>query len=206
MRLTDFRGESATQTNPFTKFSDIVSALTAIGHLDVYSLSRESIQRMLPAAPAPTVNGSGSEHATRIPPDDRQFQYRFSMRYLSSMPEANRPIERETFGQIFILGMRNAADHPSRSVQRRSAQTMAQYRLLWRSRVRTCRAPFSAASRKRGDSLGILGAGDWPMRCIVTMRNIIYPSCCPCPQAQEWDLQDRLRACCRVWSAPCLSR
>ena len=99
--LTDSRGETAKGAYPFTKLSDIVSVLTAIGHLDVYSLSRESIQRMLPAPPAPGANGSRSEHVTwTAPADDRQFQYRFSMRYLQSMPEAHRPLERETFGEV----------------------------------------------------------------------------------------------------------
>ncbi|ORX37622.1 hypothetical protein BD324DRAFT_578379 [Kockovaella imperatae] len=92
-------------SNPFTRLSNIVSDLTSIGHLDVYSLSRESIQRMLPAPPAPSSSSNGMpvEHIERVAPaDSRQFQYRFSMKYLQSMPEANRPVEREVFGPFAV--------------------------------------------------------------------------------------------------------
>jgi CD2 antigen cytoplasmic tail-binding protein 2 len=78
-------------SNPFTLLSEIVSSLTTIGHLDVYSLTRESIQRMLPAAaPTPVI---------AAPVDTRPFQYRFSMAYVKSLPEAQRPVEREVFGK-----------------------------------------------------------------------------------------------------------
>lgn len=55
------------------------------------------MQRMLPApasAPPPT-------SVPRPPPDNRQFQYRFSMTYIRSLPEGQRPVERELFGQSF---------------------------------------------------------------------------------------------------------
>lgn len=71
-----------------------------MGHLDVYSLSRESLQRMLPA---PATNGSanGQRTPTASAPaaDTRQFQYRFSLPYVRSLPEAQRPVEREVFGE-----------------------------------------------------------------------------------------------------------
>lgn len=60
----------------------------------MYSLSREAIQRMLPrdetapAAPA------------RPPPDNRAFEYRFSLPYLRTLPEDQRPVEREVFGEL----------------------------------------------------------------------------------------------------------
>ncbi|KAK4685035.1 CD2 antigen cytoplasmic tail-binding protein 2, partial [Tremellales sp. Uapishka_1] len=83
-------------SNPFILLSNIVSSLTTIGHLDVYSLTRESIQRMLPA-PAPTAA------ATPAPTDTRQFQYRFSLPYVRSLPEAQRPVEREIFGPFSLV-------------------------------------------------------------------------------------------------------
>ncbi|WWC73618.1 uncharacterized protein I206_107590 [Kwoniella pini CBS 10737] len=87
--------------NPFTNLSNIVSQLTTSGQIDVYSLSKESIQRMLPAESANT-NGSSQRPAAPpmpvIPTDTRQFQYRFSMAYVRNLPEAQRPVEREVFG------------------------------------------------------------------------------------------------------------
>lgn len=91
--------DSIHTSNPFTNLSNIVSALTAIGHLDVYSLSRESLQRMLPAPPT---NGSSST-ANRVSPpprDNSQYQYRFSMKYVRALPEAQRPVERDVFGEL----------------------------------------------------------------------------------------------------------
>lgn len=87
-QLTENRDPAHPHSNPFTHLSEIVSAMTAIGHLDVYSLTRESIQRMLPAstaAPAPAF-------------DERKFQYRFSKDYLATLPAEQRPVEREIFG------------------------------------------------------------------------------------------------------------
>lgn len=81
--------------SPFTKLSDIVSALSAIGQLDVYSLSREAIQRMLPRQPEPERPAA----AAPSPPDTRSFQYRFSMAYIRKLPEGQRPVEREVFGK-----------------------------------------------------------------------------------------------------------
>jgi CD2 antigen cytoplasmic tail-binding protein 2 len=57
------------------------------------------MQRMLPAPSAPPAGASGS--APRPPPDNRQFQYRFSMTYIRSLPEGQRPVERELFGLSF---------------------------------------------------------------------------------------------------------
>ncbi|KAI9638811.1 putative SMC2orf [Dioszegia hungarica] len=81
------------QATPFARFSEIVSALTTIGHLDVYSLSKEAMQRMLPADPA-----SAQQSAPPPARDTRAFQYRFSMAYVRALPEAQRPVEREVFG------------------------------------------------------------------------------------------------------------
>lgn len=84
----------SSQSTPFARLSDIVSTLTTIGQLDVYSLSRESIQRMLPAE---RMNGASA--AAEPPRDTRAFQYRFSMAYVRALPEAQRPVEREIFGE-----------------------------------------------------------------------------------------------------------
>jgi hypothetical protein len=92
---------SITTANPFTNLSNVVSGLTTIGHLDVYSLSRESLQRMLPASKEPSSATSGPS-APRPPPDTRQFQYRFSMTYIRSLPEGQRPVEREVFGESAV--------------------------------------------------------------------------------------------------------
>lgn len=98
---TDNRGRDPVHTsNPFTNFSNIVSGLTTVGHLDVYSLSREAIQRMLPQAPP------ANAPAPSAPPpkqDTRQFQYRFSMAYVRNLPEAQRPVEREVFGECCAI-------------------------------------------------------------------------------------------------------
>ncbi|WVO18513.1 hypothetical protein L204_106232 [Cryptococcus depauperatus] len=90
-------------SNPFTNLTNIVSGLDKIGHIDVYSLSRESIQRMLPQ---PLNNPT--THSTSVPskPDNRQFQYRFSMAYVTNLPESQRPIEREVFGPFPLLQLK----------------------------------------------------------------------------------------------------
>lgn len=70
--------------------------------MDVYSLSRESIQRMLPAQSQPNGNANGTSQPPAPPADSRQFQYRFSMQYVRNLPEAQRPVEREVFGESFL--------------------------------------------------------------------------------------------------------
>ncbi|OCF35163.1 CD2 antigen cytoplasmic tail-binding protein 2 [Kwoniella heveanensis BCC8398] len=94
-------------SNPFTNLTNIVSSLTNTVQIDVYSLSRESIQRMLPRQPDNSssanggASGSGNGRPAAPPPppeDQRMFQYRFSMAYVRSLPEAQRPVEREVFG------------------------------------------------------------------------------------------------------------
>jgi CD2 antigen cytoplasmic tail-binding protein 2 len=83
--------------SPFGRLTAIVSGLQAIGQLDVYSLSREAIQRMLPREEtAPAVAPA------RPPPDNRAFQYRFSLAYLRTLPEDQRPVEREVFGELSV--------------------------------------------------------------------------------------------------------
>lgn len=101
-RELTFRSKDDIHTsNPFTNLSNIVSALTTIGHMDVYSLSRESIQRMLPASVvSKSATGSNGSSAPPRPANDtRQFQYRYSMTYIRSLPEGQRPVEREVFGK-----------------------------------------------------------------------------------------------------------
>lgn len=93
--MADRYNSDPAHANPFTKLSEIVSQLTAIGQLDVYSLSREAIQRMLPRQPEPE-----RPSAPALPQDTRQFQYRFSMAYMRTLPEAQRPVERDVFGEF----------------------------------------------------------------------------------------------------------
>ncbi|EIW71409.1 hypothetical protein TREMEDRAFT_67751 [Tremella mesenterica DSM 1558] len=90
-------------SNPFTNLSNVISGLTALGQLDVYSLSKESIQRMLPSS---STNGSSNPPRVAPPQDDRQFQYRFSLAYMRNLPEAQRPVERELFGPFAIQQLR----------------------------------------------------------------------------------------------------
>lgn len=90
--------DSIHTSNPFTNLSNIVSGLTTIGHLDVYSLSRESIQRMLPAPADEAHNPPRAAPPPQPAADNRQFQYRFSMAYVRNLPEDQRPVEREVFG------------------------------------------------------------------------------------------------------------
>ncbi|ADV23917.1 CD2 antigen cytoplasmic tail-binding protein 2 [Cryptococcus gattii E566] len=106
MAAQEEQTDSIHTSNPFTNLSNIVSGLTTIGHLDVYSLSRESIQRMLP------VPADGAHNPPRAAPppqpaaDNRQFQYRFSMAYVRNLPEGQRPVEREVFGPFSLLQLR----------------------------------------------------------------------------------------------------
>ncbi|WVQ74313.1 hypothetical protein IAR50_003911 [Cryptococcus sp. DSM 104548] len=105
MAAEEEQKDSIHTSNPFTNLSNIVSGLTTIGHLDVYSLSRESIHRMLPAPSA-----SNEPERREAPPkpkvDNRQFQYRFSMAYVRNLPEGQRPVEREAFGMFSLLQLR----------------------------------------------------------------------------------------------------
>lgn len=81
--------------SPFGRLTAIVSGLQAIGQLDVYSLSREAIQRMLPREET----APGAVPA-RPPADNRAFEYRFSLAYLRTLPDDQRPAEREVFGEL----------------------------------------------------------------------------------------------------------
>ncbi|TYJ57957.1 hypothetical protein B9479_001313 [Cryptococcus floricola] len=105
MAAEEEQKDSIHTSNPFTNLSNIVSGLTTIGHLDVYSLSCESIQRMLPAAPS---NDVGEQRSAPPKPkvDNRQFQYRFSLAYVRNLPEGQRPVEREAFGMFSLLQLR----------------------------------------------------------------------------------------------------
>lgn len=117
--------DSINTSNPFTNLSNVVSGLTTIGHLDVYSLSRESLQRMLPESTSRDSPAGNSTPAVRPPPDTRQFQYRFSMTYIRSLPEGQRPVEREIFGMPFFY---RAWHHlTSRTVPYTSISTMESF-------------------------------------------------------------------------------
>lgn len=101
LRTTDASSKDSINTaNPFTNLSNIVSGLTTIGHLDVYSLSRESLQRMLPDSTSRGPSAGNGTPPVRPIPDTRQFQYRFSRTYIRSLPEEQRPVEREKFGKL----------------------------------------------------------------------------------------------------------
>ncbi|KAJ9101912.1 hypothetical protein QFC19_004993 [Naganishia cerealis] len=100
--------------SPFARLNDLVSSLTSLGHLDVYSMTREAMQRMSPPdapRPAPSTSqnpsrpisdglrdGRAARGTQPIPPDTRAFEYRFSKKYLGSLPEGQRPLERDVFG------------------------------------------------------------------------------------------------------------
>lgn len=54
--------------------------------------------------PQSATNGSSRPAAAAAVPsppavDNRQFEYRFSMAYVRNLPEAQRPVEREVFGE-----------------------------------------------------------------------------------------------------------
>ena len=147
-------------SNPFTNLSNIVSALTTIGHLDVYSLSRESLQRMLPA---PSTNGSTSNGFSSAVRDDRQFQYRFSLDYVRALPEAQRPVEREVFGESKSLFV-SQSDPEDRTLRFAAVAAMARDRVLWRSLLRERRAAVGAAGGAGGNCMGIMGGSYWVMR------------------------------------------
>jgi CD2 antigen cytoplasmic tail-binding protein 2 len=99
----------------FARLNDLISSLTSLGHLDVYSMTREAMQRMLPPdAPRPEPStsqnpsrpisnnlrdGRAAPNTQPIPTDTRAFEYRFSKKYLSSLPEGQRPLERDVFGE-----------------------------------------------------------------------------------------------------------
>jgi len=111
-----FSKDSIHTSNPFTNLSNVVSGLTTIGHLDVYSLSRESLQRMLPESASRDSPAGNSTPPVRPPPDTRQFQYRFSMTYIRSLPEGQRPVEREIFGMPFFSPCLISADRKDHSL------------------------------------------------------------------------------------------
>lgn len=86
--------------NPFARLSTLISDLTSLGHLDVYSMTRESLQRMLPAEPQHTRSQETSAPGGQGRVDMRAFEYRFSKGYLNALPPAQRPVEREVFGEF----------------------------------------------------------------------------------------------------------
>jgi CD2 antigen cytoplasmic tail-binding protein 2 len=104
----------AAAPSAFDRLSALTSDLTALGQLDIYSMSREALQRLLPAPPRPS--GSSAEMPSAgaasqpPPPDDgASYEYRFKMDYIKSLPEGERPVEREVFGACCSTGLRTAA-------------------------------------------------------------------------------------------------
>lgn len=96
----------AASPSAFDRLSALTSDLTALGQLDIYSMSREALQRLLPT---PTkASGSASRETPSAgtssqPPDDgASYEYRFRMDYIKSLPEDERPVEREVFGSLNV--------------------------------------------------------------------------------------------------------
>jgi CD2 antigen cytoplasmic tail-binding protein 2 len=79
-------------------------------------MTREAMQRMAPAdAPIPTPStsqnpsrpivdglqdGRSAQSTHPVPADTRAFEYRFSKKYLSSLPDGQKPLERDIFGMF----------------------------------------------------------------------------------------------------------
>lgn len=127
-------------TQPFGRLSNLVSELTSFGHMDVYSMTRESLQRMLPREAA---------QAPAAPQEIRLFQYRFSKAYLASLPAGQRPVEREVFGESDVRRAFVRLTQHGRSLSVDGPAGMAWHGLFWRSELRECRAKEddSASSR-----------------------------------------------------------
>ncbi|KAL7416061.1 hypothetical protein BDY24DRAFT_253566 [Mrakia frigida] len=91
--------------SPFERLSTITSDLTALGQLDLYSMTKEALQRLLPPPPPtstrpppPSSSSSGPPPSAPPPDDGSQYEYRYTMDYIKSLPEAEKPVEREVFG------------------------------------------------------------------------------------------------------------
>ncbi|CDZ97085.1 Uncharacterized protein involved in protein-protein interaction, contains polyproline-binding GYF domain [Phaffia rhodozyma] len=94
----------------FDRLSTIVSDLTALGQLDLYNMTREALSRLLPPPASSSVANSasttGQSSESVVPPstsslladDGSKYEYRYSMEYIRSLPESERPVEREVFG------------------------------------------------------------------------------------------------------------
>lgn len=109
---------SKTTSSDFDRLSALTSDLTSLGQLDIYTMSREALQRLLPPPPpAPTTQAGASRPP---PPDDgATYEYRFKMDYIKSLPEGERPVEREIFGasnrSCPCFNRLSTADHTSKS-------------------------------------------------------------------------------------------
>jgi len=100
----------AAPSHPFNRLSELITSLQSLGQLDVYSMTRESLQRMIPAESSAATNApidtTGTARAVAANGDSSQqaaaqmkaFEYRFSKPYISGLPPDQRPIEREVFG------------------------------------------------------------------------------------------------------------
>lgn len=136
------------------------------------------MQRMLPpdatrAEPSTSQNPSRpiSDHlrdgrvapnTQPIPADTRAFEYRFSKKYLSSLPEGQRPLERDVFGErcfltnefaLLMLRFALARTFPSCNLD-----VMAGDRSVWRTRLRKYRS--------QGE-----GSNSWRMGNVARYRN-----------------------------------
>jgi CD2 antigen cytoplasmic tail-binding protein 2 len=96
-------------STPFDRLSTITTDLTAMGQLDLYSMSREALQRLLPRPPPPQQSAPPLDDGT-------SYEYRFSMDHLRSLPEAERPVEREVFGSSRFPLLCCASPSRSRSI------------------------------------------------------------------------------------------
>jgi len=93
--------------SPFERLSTITSDLTALGQLDLNSMTKEALQRLLPpppptsTRPPPSSSSSSSGPPQSAPPadDGSQYEYRYTMDYIKSLPEGEKPVEREVFGE-----------------------------------------------------------------------------------------------------------
>lgn len=93
--------------SPFDKLTSLTAELTALGQLDIYTMSREQLQRLLPPPARPAAEAAPLAAAPSVAPqgppappadDGSRYEYRYTMDYLRSMPEGERPVEREIFG------------------------------------------------------------------------------------------------------------
>lgn len=48
-------------------------------------------------------DGRAAPNTQPVPADTRAFEYRFSKKYLSSLPEGQRPLERDIFGERYCM-------------------------------------------------------------------------------------------------------
>lgn len=98
---------SHASASPFERLSTLTSDLTALGQLDLYSMTKEALQRLLPPPPPTSTRPPPSSSSSSGPPplnpsadDGSTYEYRYTMDYIKSLPEGERPVEREVFGEF----------------------------------------------------------------------------------------------------------